>query len=64
MLVAENDVDGFARTVIELLENREHARALGQAARRRIENELSTEAAVRNVENLYRGMMADNERSR
>ena len=32
--------------------------ALGKAARSRIENELSTEAAVRSVEELYRKMMA------
>jgi glycosyltransferase involved in cell wall biosynthesis len=57
MLVKENDVDGFSRTVIELLEDRELAREIGHAARKRIENELSTEAAVRNVEDLYRQMM-------
>jgi glycosyltransferase involved in cell wall biosynthesis len=60
MLVKENDIEGFSRTVIELLENRNLAAALGQAARKRIENELSTEAAVRNVENLYRKMVASN----
>jgi len=58
MLVKENDVEGFAQTVIGLLENRDRARALGQAARMRIENELSTETAVRSVENLYREMMS------
>jgi glycosyltransferase involved in cell wall biosynthesis len=58
MLVKENDVEGFAQTVIGLLENRDRARALGQAARMRIESELSTETAVRSVENLYREMMS------
>lgn len=57
MLVNENDVEGFARTVIELVANPPRARALGRAAREAIENELSTETAVRNVEKLYREMM-------
>lgn len=57
-LVRENDVAGFAARVIQLLENPEQARALGAAARYAIEHELSTEAAVRKVEDLYRDMMA------
>jgi glycosyltransferase involved in cell wall biosynthesis len=58
LLVKENDVEGFSKVVLQLLENRDYARALGKAARSRIENELSTEAAVRSVEELYRKMMA------
>jgi glycosyltransferase involved in cell wall biosynthesis len=57
MLVKENDVEGFARTVMELIEDRPRARALGVAAREAIEKELSTEAAVRKVEDLYREMV-------
>lgn len=57
MLVKENDVEGFAQTVMELIENRSRARALGAAGREAIEKELSTEAAVRKVENLYREMV-------
>ena len=56
MLVAENDVEGFTRTVIELIGDPRRARALGLAARKAIENELSTETAVRKVEALYRDM--------
>ena len=58
ILVKENDVDGFGRAVIDLLETRSQARALGDAARKRIENELSTESAVRAAENLYREMIS------
>ncbi|HLI84351.1 MAG TPA: glycosyltransferase [Bryobacteraceae bacterium] len=57
MLVAENDVAGFAQAAIELIDNPAKARALGAAARRSVENEHSTEAAVRRVEDLYREMM-------
>lgn len=57
MLVEENDVEGFAQTVMELIEDPPRARALGVAAREAIERELSTEAAVRKVEDLYREMV-------
>lgn len=57
MLVRENDVAGFARTVIDLIADRERARTLGRAARHAIEHELSTDAAVRRVEALYREMV-------
>jgi glycosyltransferase involved in cell wall biosynthesis len=59
ILVKENDVDGFTSAVLGLIENPDRARAMGAAARSAIENELSTAAAVRNVENLYREMMSD-----
>jgi glycosyltransferase involved in cell wall biosynthesis len=57
MLVKENDVDGFTHAVLELLASPARACALGAAARLAIENELSTEVAVRKVEDLYRKMM-------
>lgn len=57
MLVPENDVDGFARTVIDLLAQPGRMKQLGRTARHAIETELSTEAAVRKVENVYREMM-------
>ncbi len=64
MLVKENDLDGFAQTVIELIECPPRARALGVAARNAIEKELSIEAAVRKVEDLYREMMGRDAPSR
>ncbi len=57
MLVKENDIEGFARTVIDLLADRSRAQQLGKSARAAIENELSVEVAVRRVEDLYREMM-------
>jgi glycosyltransferase involved in cell wall biosynthesis len=57
MLVAENDEAGFAQAVTSLIDDPGKARALGAAARRSIENEHSTQAAVRRVEDLYREMM-------
>ncbi len=58
MLVKENDVEGFAQTVIGFLADRGRARALGDAARKALEEEFSTEAAVRKVEDLYRRMLS------
>lgn len=57
LLVKENDVEGFAENVMELLSDSGRAQQLGKAARRAIENELSIEVAVRKVEDLYREMM-------
>jgi glycosyltransferase involved in cell wall biosynthesis len=57
ILVEENNVPGFAESVIELIENPERARALGSAARQAIEGELSIESAVRKVEELYCEML-------
>ena len=57
MLVKENDVEGFARTINELIENRPRALAMGQAARRSVENEHSLETAVARVEDLYRTVL-------
>jgi glycosyltransferase involved in cell wall biosynthesis len=58
VLVRANDVGGFARAVIDLLDDPQRARALGRAARRAIEDEFSTDAAVRGVQALYREMVA------
>jgi glycosyltransferase involved in cell wall biosynthesis len=56
LLIEENDVDGFSEAVMGLLADPPRARAMGLAARGAIERELSTEAAVRTVETLYREM--------
>ncbi|WP_321471624.1 glycosyltransferase [uncultured Paludibaculum sp.] len=58
LIVAENDVDGFTRSVLSLLDNPELAHTLAKAAAHAIETNLSTEAAVAEVENLYRDMLA------
>jgi glycosyltransferase involved in cell wall biosynthesis len=57
LLVKENDVDAFARSVLDLLAYPQRMSDLGRAARRAIETELSTEVAVRKVENVYREIM-------
>lgn len=59
LLVAENDVEGFTNSVLELLGNPTYAATLARAAARAIETELSTEAAVAQVQALYRDMIAD-----
>ena len=63
LLVKENDVEGFAHSVIGLIEQPQRKSALAAAARQAIENEHSTEAAVRKVEALYREMLADARRA-
>lgn len=56
--VAENDVDGFARSVCELIEDPQRARSLGEAAREFVTTQYSIHAAVRRVEDTYREVLA------
>ena len=58
LLVKENAVSGFAQSVIDLISQPQRMRELGENARNAIETELSTEAAVRKVEELYRQMVS------
>jgi glycosyltransferase involved in cell wall biosynthesis len=58
LIVAKNDQQGFADAVMSLLERPELARALGSAARRAVEHEHSIASAVRDVEQVYREMVA------
>jgi glycosyltransferase involved in cell wall biosynthesis len=59
LLVDENDVTGFAKSVIDLIEDRAWASRMGRAARQSIENELSIRSAVSEVEKLYRRMLSE-----
>ncbi len=56
-LIAENDVQGFADAVMELIEDPVEAARLGQMARHRIETDLSIREAVAEVERLYRRIL-------
>jgi len=53
IFVAENDVEGFARSILELLTDRGRALEMGRAARRFIETEYSVEKAVEKVQDVY-----------
>lgn len=53
MFVAENDVEGFARSILELIADRDRAHEIGRAARRFIETEYSVERAVEKVQDVY-----------
>lgn len=55
--VPENDIQGFASAVIDLISNPENARRLGKAAEAFVRNEYSIDKAVRDVENAYREML-------
>lgn len=52
-LVPENDVQGFADTLSQLIDDREQARELGAAARRFMQSEYSIQAAVQRVADTY-----------
>lgn len=54
VLVEPGDATSLARAVIELLTDREQARALGAAARRRVEGRYSLERMLGAYEELYR----------
>jgi glycosyltransferase involved in cell wall biosynthesis len=53
LLVEPRDAEGLADRICGLLENRDTARRLGDAARRRIVEEFSIERSVRQIEGLY-----------
>lgn len=56
--VPENDVEGFARTVIELIEDPAKRQRLGGAARDFVVNQYSIEVACKRVESIYREVLA------
>jgi len=53
ILVPPRDAGALARSMCQLLEDREAARRMGHAARQRVETEFSVEAMVRRTEQLY-----------
>ena len=52
-LVGPRDPEAFARAVAELLHDRERARQMGEAGRRRRRSEFDIEVMVRRLEDLY-----------
>ena len=57
MLVPENDIEGFAQTVIGLIEDKERARQLGKGAREFVLNDYSIENAVERIADTYREVL-------
>jgi glycosyltransferase involved in cell wall biosynthesis len=55
--VPENDIEGFAREVIALIEDPERRNSLAAAARRLVTTEYSIETACRRVEATYREVL-------
>jgi glycosyltransferase involved in cell wall biosynthesis len=53
LLVPVNDADALANALIRLLRDRELARSMGEAGRRRVEDHFSVERFVHAVEGLY-----------
>lgn len=53
LIVSADDPEALGAAVIGLLKNRSRAEALGNAARKRAENEFSTNAMVKRIENIF-----------
>jgi glycosyltransferase involved in cell wall biosynthesis len=58
LLVSENDIAGFADTVIGVIEDKEKARHLGEGARHFVSNEYSIYTAVDRVAQTYREVLS------
>lgn len=58
-LVAPNDRAAWEAAIVELIEDPSRARALGEAARRRVEDEYALPVVVDRYEALYRRILAD-----
>jgi L-malate glycosyltransferase len=58
LLVPPKDPQALADAVLRLLRDRELARRLGEAARRRIESEFTLEQMVQRLESLYDDLLA------
>jgi glycosyltransferase involved in cell wall biosynthesis len=56
--VPENDVEGFATTIIHLIENPRERRRLGSAARELVTTDYSMQSACSNLEKTYREVLA------
>lgn len=61
LLVPPRDAGALARAISLLLENRELARRLGQAGRRRVVERFSIERMVRETESLYLKLLSDSQ---
>ena len=59
LLVPPGDVDGLARSMVEVLSSATHATNLGLAARARMAQHWSIEAAVDAYEDIYRSVLTD-----
>ena len=57
ILVPENDVEGFAKQVIRLIEEPSFARSMGSAARRFASTEYSIQTAVARVTETYKEVL-------
>lgn len=53
ILVAALDSDALAVAILELLNNEEKARQMGEAGKRRVDPEFSVETMVRKIESVY-----------
>jgi len=58
-LVRSGDDETMAEHILRLLRDRELARSMGNAGRRRVEDNFSTTALLNNVEGLYQSLLSD-----
>jgi len=57
LLVPPGDVEALAKAIVELLRNKERARAMGQAGRARVETEFNLQIQVMKTEQIYQQIL-------
>ena len=57
-IVPPENSDALAAAILDLLENPDAARAMGQAGRRRVEERFTTEAMMRQLTDAYQSLLA------
>jgi len=62
-LFPPRDIDALARSILRLVENPDHARAMARAGRRRVEAGFSVTAKLDRTEALYRRLLASRRRA-
>ena len=64
VLVSPRDAEGLAEAMVELLGDRERARAMGLEGRRKVEAEFSLEACAAAVFDVYEELLSQKGRTR
>jgi len=63
LIVPPADPESMARAIVELLENPDRRRAMGEAARKRVNSLFTVDRMIEGYDNLYRSLLAQGDRS-